>query len=111
MLVYVRLHLDRYTSQDSANGDISTLQSETFPPGKARVEGTLELTFGYDPRVQQTRLVQSKQQAPLRVIRPFSLPGGGALLHLHNVSGGVLGGDRLRLNVEVGAGASVQLTS
>ncbi len=76
-----------------------------------RVEGNLKLVFSYDQDVQQTRLTQSKQQPPLRVIRPFLLPGGGTLLHLHNVSGGVLGGDRLQLAVEAGPGSSVQLTT
>jgi urease accessory protein len=36
---------------------------------------------------------------------------GGALVHLHNVSGGVLGGDNLELSVEVGARAHAQLTT
>lgn len=87
------------------------MQTDIHSTGKARFEGNLELTFSYDQHARQTRLARSRQQAPLRVIRPFPLPGGAALLHLHNVSGGVLGGDRLRLNIEVGPEASVQLTS
>ncbi len=45
------------------------------------------------------------------MVRAFPLDDGGALVHLHNLSGGVLGGDRLRLAVEVGPGAGAQLTS
>lgn len=52
-----------------------------------------------------------EQQLPLRVVRAFPQPGGGSLVHLHNLSGGILGGDRLDLQVEVGSGAVVQLTS
>jgi urease accessory protein len=35
----------------------------------------------------------------------------GSLVHLNNVSGGVLAGDRLALDVEVEAGASAQITT
>ncbi|HEY4363555.1 MAG TPA: urease accessory protein UreD [Bryobacteraceae bacterium] len=43
-------------------------------------------------------------------MRAFALPSG-SLVHLHNVSGGVLAGDRLTLDVEVAAGASAQITT
>ena len=52
-----------------------------------------------------------EQKPPLKVIRAFPLQEGGALVHLHNISGGVLGGDSLTLHVEVTPGAYVQLTS
>lgn len=45
------------------------------------------------------------------MVRAFALPGSGSLLHLHNVSGGVLAGDRLALDVEVEAGAAAQITT
>ncbi len=44
-------------------------------------------------------------------MRAFPLPDPGALVHLHNVSGGVLAGDRLSLDVEVEAGAAAQITT
>lgn len=50
-------------------------------------------------------------QPPLKVIRAFSLDDGTALVHLHNLSGGVLGGDRLETAISVGPQARVQLTS
>jgi urease accessory protein len=52
-----------------------------------------------------------EQRPPLRVIRSFPLEEGGALVHLHNLSGGVLGGDELKLEVTVGPGAYAQLTT
>lgn len=55
------------------------------------------------------RLIQ--QQPPWRVIRAFPSGSGEALAHLHNVSGGVLDNDDLRLQVEVGPGARAQLTT
>ena len=44
-------------------------------------------------------------------MRAFALPESGALVHLHNVSGGVLAGDRLALEVDVEAGAAAQITT
>ena len=67
------------------------------------------------PRVSagatRTRLRHSVQIPPLRVVRPFDLPRGGALVHLHNVSGGVLGGDRLDNEICLEEGARVQVTT
>ncbi len=45
------------------------------------------------------------------MVRAFALPQAGALVHLHNVSGGVLAGDRLALAVEVQPGAAAQITT
>ena len=53
----------------------------------------------------------TEQAHPLRVIRAFTQPSGAALVHLHNVSGGILGGDCLSVTANVGAGAKAQLTT
>ncbi|HTS63413.1 MAG TPA: urease accessory protein UreD [Candidatus Acidoferrales bacterium] len=45
------------------------------------------------------------------MIRAFPQPNGAVLVHLHNVSGGVLAGDDLSLCVQVGAGARAQITT
>lgn len=79
--------------------------------GANRVEATLELDFEFDPAAGRTVLATSRQQAPLKVVRAFALEDSSALAHLHNVSGGLLGGDRLELRTHVGAGASAQLTT
>ncbi len=76
-----------------------------------RVEASLALDFARDATTGRTFLLASIQEPPLRVVRAFALDDGSALAHLHNVSGGLLGGDRLSLAVNVGAGASVQLTT
>jgi urease accessory protein len=47
-----------------------------------------------------------RQDPPWKVVRAF-----GSLVHLNNVSGGVLAGDRLALDVEVQAGAAAQITT
>jgi len=77
----------------------------------SRVEASLELDFEFHQAAGRTVLAASRQQAPLQVVRAFALEDGAALAHLHNVSGGLLGGDRLELRARVGAGASAQLTT
>ena len=52
-----------------------------------------------------------RQEPPWRVLRAFPNGAGQALVHLHNTSGGVLGGDRLELQVDLSPGARVQLTT
>jgi urease accessory protein len=51
------------------------------------------------------------QEPPWRVIRAFPQENGAALVHLHNVSGGVLAGDDLHLDIAVGPHARAQVTS
>jgi urease accessory protein len=75
------------------------------------VQAALKLDFARDPLTGRTILAASHQEPPLKVVRAFTLDDGSALTHLHNVSGGLLGGDRLALTVRLGAGASVQLTT
>jgi urease accessory protein len=53
----------------------------------------------------------NRQDPPWKVVRAFRQPGSGVLVHLNNVSGGVLAGDRLALDVEVLAGATAQITT
>lgn len=76
-----------------------------------RVTGQLRLRFTWHPTMPHTRLTVGAQQPPLRVVRAFHLGDGTALTHLHNLSGGVLGGDHLEFDIEVGPCARAQLTS
>jgi len=77
----------------------------------SRVRASLELDFARDAATGRTVLASSAQEPPLRVVRAFPLADGSVLAHLHNVSGGLLGGDRLTLSVKIGAGTNVQLTT
>lgn len=74
------------------------------------VDSRLHLRF---QRAQDgaTQLHLITQEPPQRVVRAFPTAGGEASVHLHNLSGGVLGGDHLRLHVEVGPGAQAQVTT
>lgn len=75
-----------------------------------RVNGCLKLQFKQSA-ARQTTLHIAAQTPPLRVVRAFQLADGAALAHLHNVSGGVLGGDRLEMSTVVGPQARAQLTT
>ena len=79
--------------------------------GSVQARAVLYLDFQRDGLTGHTVLVGNVQQPPLRVIRAFPLAGGAVLAHIHNVSGGLLGGDCLHMSVRIGAGASVQLTT
>jgi urease accessory protein len=72
---------------------------------------TLGLDFQRDQATGRTLLAASSQDPPLRVVRAFSRDDGSSLVHLHNVSGGILGGDQLTLDAKIGAAANVQLTT
>jgi urease accessory protein len=75
------------------------------------VRASLRLDFERDDSAGRTVLGASQQEPPLRVVRAFTLADGAAMVHLHNVSGGVLGGDQLGLIVRVSPGAGAQITT
>jgi hypothetical protein len=79
--------------------------------GTGHVAASMRLDFERDAMSGRTVLAASHQEPPLKVVRAFGVEDGAALVHLHNVSGGLLGGDRLQLAVHVGAGARVQVTT
>src|SRR5260370_10414893 len=90
----------------------TTRETSTFDRAEStRVHGRLRLRFEARGGRSQTILAESEQQLPLRIVRAFQLEDGGSLVHLHNLSGGVLGGDHLDLTVEVGPRAIAQVTS
>ncbi len=80
-------------------------------PEKSRMRASLRLAFARDDTTKETTLAFSYQDPPLRVVRAFQPEGGGAMAHLHNLSGGLFGGDDLTLHVKVGKGAEAQLTT
>jgi urease accessory protein len=50
-------------------------------------------------------------EPPWKVVRAFPVANRGTLVHLHNVSGGIVAGDSLALSMDVGEGAVAQVTS
>jgi urease accessory protein len=64
------------------------------------------LTLNFLKDGGETRLRIQRQDPPWKVVRAF-----GPLVHLHNVSGGIVSGDRLALDISVEPGASAQITT
>ena len=77
------------------------------------VHGELHLRFRATERNGQPLTVVDTlaHKPPLQIVRSFRLADGGALVHLHNLSGGVLGGDQLHTTIAVEAGARAQITT
>jgi urease accessory protein len=100
--------MDIQLSTATATHQTSTVKRAELPP---RVHGRLCLRFEARGDRNQTILAESEQRLPLRIVRAFQLDDGGALVHLHNLSGGVLGGDQLDVTVEAGPQAVAQVTS
>lgn len=76
-----------------------------------RVNGRLRLDVVYDEGRARSVAHVHEHQPPLQLVRSFALPGGAMLAHLHNIGGGVLGGDRLSFALHVGLGAQAQITT
>jgi len=74
-----------------------------------RATASLSLAFSREKGERPMRLL--RQDPPWRVVRAFQTNGCECLVHIHNLSGGILSGDQLDLAVEVGAGSRVLLTS
>jgi urease accessory protein len=70
----------------------------------------LELRFT-ESESNCTRMFVHTQDPPWRAIRAFPNPQRQAVVHLHNVSGGILSGDSLCLSIEAGPSTRVQVTS
>lgn len=79
------------------------------PSPDSRRPSRLELRFNRDANT--TRMFVTAQQPPWRAIRAFPNRQQQAVVHLHNVSGGILAGDSLHLSVEAGPRTRVQVTS
>jgi urease accessory protein len=79
------------------------------PESQRRIPSRLELNFTLD--TDCTRMSVPVQEPPWRVIRAFPNPQRQAVVHLHNVSGGILSGDSLDLAIEARTQTRVQVTS
>ena len=69
----------------------------------APVTGRLELVFA--PRGTETLLAHAYVSAPLKIVRPFPLAGGGLLVQVLTLGPGLCAGDDCRIDVTVERGA------
>lgn len=88
-----------------------TIENEVLAASPRAGQLRASLTLAFERLAGQTVLMASQQEPPLRVVRAFPLEDGAALVHLHNLSGGLLGGDCIELEMRLGAGASAQVTT
>ena len=80
-------------------------------PSAESTIGRLRLAFDVPPGSNTTRLARCEHRPPLQIVRAFKQADGAAMVHLHNVSGGVLSGDQLETKIDVGPNARVQITT
>jgi urease accessory protein len=85
------------------------MSSSAEPPVFAAADGGAELTFA--ARGGRTVLAHSHVRAPLSLVRPFPLDGGGQLVQLITIGPGLCGGDRMRIRIVVERGARVVVTT
>src|SRR4051794_13874462 len=72
-------------------------------------EGRAELRFA--TRANRTRLTHLHQQHPLRVLFPHPAAGDTPVAVLVTTSGGLVAGDRLKIELAVDQGAAVHVTA
>lgn len=68
-----------------------------------RFRGRLELVFS--PGLRGTVLAHAHAAAPLKIVRPFSLAGGGALVQVLTLGPGLCAGDTHEIDITVEPGA------
>jgi urease accessory protein len=73
------------------------------------IDATLSLQFVLGQG--RTVLNVLRQEPPWRALRAFQNSSNEALIHLHNVSRGILGGDQLRLNATLNQSTQAQITA
>lgn len=78
-------------------------------PARVGRDGRLRLEF--ERRGSKTVLARSAWAVPLQILVPVALDDPAVVVSILNPTGGVVGGDRLRVEVEVGAGAHACLTT
>jgi urease accessory protein len=74
-------------------------------------QAELHLRFGIAASSTQTRLLERRHRGPLVVQRPFHPEGDPCHAYIVHPPGGVVGGDELRIDVEVGGGAHALITT
>jgi urease accessory protein len=89
--------------------ETSSRVSENIQEQEPSVPNRLELSF--TPDGDSTRMFILTQEPPWRAIRAFRNSQNQALVHLHNMSGGILAGDSLHLSIDAAPAVRVQVTS
>lgn len=92
--------------REAAIGDRAVTDVATHPPpALERYDGALRL------RVAGGRLDGLRQTPPMRAFHPYPEPGEPRTVVVGNVAGGVVGGDRLAVDLAVGEGEALLATT
>jgi urease accessory protein len=81
----------------------------SLAPARVGRDGTLRLRF--DRRASGTVVAGCRYTLPLQVLAPVALDDPAAVVSILNPTGGLVGGDRLSIEVEATAGAHAVLTT
>ncbi len=90
----------------SSGGSGATFSST---PERVGRDGALRLRF--ERRGAGTVLAACRSTVPLQVLAPLALPGPAAVVSILNPTGGLVGGDRLLIDVDAGPGTHACLTT
>jgi len=87
------------SSRPRASGDVSRVGRDGL------------LRLGFERRGASTVLCRVRSTLPLQVLAPVALDDPAAVVSILNPTGGLLGGDRLAIEADVGPGAHALLTT
>ena len=93
----------------AAHGSGAAIAGLTAPASRVGRDGTLALAF--ERRGARSVLAACRWTLPLQVLAPIALDDPAAVVSILNPTGGVVGGDRLTVDVAVAAGAHACLTT
>lgn len=97
----------------SSTGSVTSCSSSSprasVDPARVGRDGALEL--GVERRGAASVVTRCRSALPLQVLAPVSLADPAAVVSVLNPTGGLLGGDRLLIEVDVGEGAHAVLTT
>jgi urease accessory protein len=94
---------------DAVGSVVGGLTTPASTLGRVGRDGCLHLRF--ERRHDATVLARCAYTLPLQVLAPLRLPDPATVVSVLNPGGGIVGGDRLTVDVDVGSGAHACLTT
>ncbi len=93
----------------AAHGSVARAAGLTSAPARVGRDGALSLRF--ERRDGRSVLAGCRWTMPLQVLAPMALDDAASIVCMLNPTGGLVGGDRLAIDVGVGTGAHACLTT
>lgn len=95
----------------ASSAHLTEISLDTEPTSDATDGWLANLDLGFERRGERTVLATKRQRGPLTVQRPFYPEGGVCHLYLLHPPGGVVGGDRLEIDLHVADAAQALITT